>query len=72
MAVNLVNLPVCFGVQNPKPPRGFPYGKLRWRLRPDDFVRARVKTWRGIEEFYVQEKDGFWEPFHEAGKNLTA
>jgi len=60
----------AYGTLEPKPTRGFPPGKLRLRMRTREFVRARVKTPDGIEEFAVKEQDGFWVPAHVTGSNL--
>jgi hypothetical protein len=60
------------GIKEPLPAKGFPAGRLRWRIRSDDFVLARVKTDRGIREFYVKESKGHWVPSFEKGRNQTA
>ena len=63
---------VAFSLAKPLPLSGFPEGKIRLRIRPDEYVLARVKTEDGIREFYVEEKGGFWVPFKEVGRNMTA
>lgn len=60
-----------FGVNDPLPPRGFPPGRIRWRIRSKECTFARVKTKDGIREFSVKERDGYWEPAFETGRNLT-
>jgi hypothetical protein len=60
-----------FGITEPLPPKGFPDGRLRWCIRNDDFVLARVKTSDGIREFYVKEENGHWMPSFEKGRNAT-
>lgn len=62
---------LAFGIAGPKPAKGFPDGRIRWRLRIDSLVVARVKTSDGIREFTVAEKDGFWIPMDEIGRNAT-
>ena len=61
-----------FGVTEPLPPKGFPSGRLRWRIRNEDYTLARVKSADGIREFYVKEEGGHWIPSYEKGRNLTA
>jgi hypothetical protein len=60
---------LVFSITDAKPPRGFPEGKLRFKLRINEFAQAFVKTDTGIRRFYVEEVDGFWEPFLEQGAN---
>lgn len=69
-AVTVIPKEYVWGVTDPKPPKGFPDGKLRWRLRSGAFVLARVKTPDGIREFSVREADGYWVPGFETGRNL--
>lgn len=61
-----------YGIRTPLPPRGFPVGRLRWKIRSGDFARARVMTPTGIREFAVLEKDGCWVAAFELGRNHTA
>jgi len=51
-----------FGVATPLPLKGFPRGRVRLRMRNDDFLVAFVKSARKIRRFIVAEKDGFWIP----------
>lgn len=60
---------VRFGVQEPKPLKNFPPGKVRLRMRNNDFVHAYVKTSSSIRHFLVDEIDGFWVPILEQGAN---
>jgi hypothetical protein len=60
-----------FGIANAMPTKGFPEGKIRFRLRNNDFAKARVKTSDGIMEFYIEEKDGYWIPSFETARNKT-
>ena len=54
----------------PKPTKGFPDGKIRWRMRDGEYILARVKTVEGIREFLVCEIDGYWMPNGEIGRNI--
>jgi hypothetical protein len=55
-----------FGLIQPLPATGFPEGKLRWIIRKDSFVVARITTKQGtLREFYVKEEAGEWRPWHE-------
>ena len=58
-------------MQKPLPPKGFPDGRLRWRMRNTKPMLARVMTEDGIREFYVKEENGYWVPLCEKGSNLT-
>lgn len=60
---------VVFGAFTPLPLKGFPAGKVRLKIRNDDFVRAYVKTEQGIECFIIAEEDGFWIPKYKQGAN---
>jgi len=62
--------PVVFGIQDTKPLRGFPDGRVRIRLRNDGFAQAFVKSATGIRHFYIREVDGFWLPCFEQGANI--
>ncbi|MEO5915583.1 MAG: hypothetical protein ABIS50_15220 [Luteolibacter sp.] len=73
MAITIGVIGICAGkIMQPKPAKGFPPGRLRWKQRAGCFVLARVRTDAGIREFSVQEKDGFWMPLHERGRNDSA
>lgn len=63
---------ICFGIKEPKPAKGFPPGKIRWRIRHDALVLARVRTSEGVREFLVKEEDGHWVPADEIASNITA
>jgi len=60
-----------FGLAEIKPLRGFPEGRVRIRLRNDDFAQAYVKTATGIRCFYLYEVDGHWQPSFETARNET-
>ena len=61
-----------FGIHAAKPPSGFPEGKLRFRMRGDDFVKARVLTSDGIKEFAVLDDGKNWIPGCQLAENKTA
>ena len=64
---------IVFGLfDKPLPLKGFPDGRCRIRMRPDDLVAVYVKTTGGIREFRVKEEDGFWVPFGEVARNITS
>jgi hypothetical protein len=58
-----------FGIQEPKPLRNFPEGRIRLRLRNMDFAKAFVKTADGIREYIIGEHNGYWVPLHLVGEN---
>lgn len=51
-----------FGIHAALPLVGFPAGKIRVRMRADDFVRAFVRDDVGVREFTIEEIDGTWQP----------
>lgn len=67
-----VGTSLVYSIIEPLPAKGFPQGRIRWRIRHDEFVLARVKTADGIREFYVKEEDGYWVPFVEKARNADA
>jgi len=60
---------VVWGVTEPLPLKGFPKGRVKLRLRSDDFARAFVKTEQGTRSFFVAKQDGYWIPKYELGIN---
>jgi hypothetical protein len=72
MKTLLIPSNLAFGLKDPLPAKGFPDGKIRWRIRSDNLVLARVRTIDGIREFVVQEVDGYWMPLAEKGRNADA
>jgi hypothetical protein len=72
MSARLVSIgeKIVFGIAEPLPLRGFPPGKIRLRLRPDDFARAFVRMDNQARAYVIKEKDGFWIPFCEQGRNI--
>lgn len=58
-----------FGIQSPKPPIGFPEGRIKWSIRSDDFVKAFVRTKDGIRVFAVKEEDEKWVCSFEQARN---
>lgn len=61
-----------FGIHAAKPPKDFPEGKLRFRLRQDEFGKAYVWTPAGIRKFYIKDDGENWIPSYEVGRNQTA
>ena len=52
---------------------GFPSGKVRVRMRHDEFVRVFIKTASGIECFRVREDEsGNWILSYKVGKNFRS
>lgn len=58
-----------FGIQEMKPLRGFPDGRVKIVMRGNDFVTAFVKTASGIRKFYVKKVDDHFEPHWEIMAN---
>jgi hypothetical protein len=58
-----------FGAVEILPLEGFPEGKVKIKIRPDDWVRIFIKTETGICEIIPQEKDGKWIPYFEKARN---
>lgn len=67
----IIDSKLAFGSAEPLPPKGFPPGRLRWRIRAKEFMRARVQTVDGIREFAVREENGYLVPAWEIGRNQT-
>ena len=57
-----IGSPCVFGVVDQKPMIGFPAGKIRLRLRPDEFARAFVRNETHTLEFAIKEENGAWLP----------
>jgi predicted DNA-binding antitoxin AbrB/MazE fold protein len=68
MAIILEEIYV-YGVKKPLPTKGFPEGKIRFKLRVEEFALAYVKTPNGIREFFVKQSGGYWIPGPEIGAN---
>lgn len=62
---------MIFGCLPMLPTRGFPEGRIRIRLRNDDFAEAYVFSPQGIRCFYIKESEcgDWWEPAFEKGRN---
>jgi hypothetical protein len=65
---------MMIGVYEPKPARGFPEGRVKWIMRPSDYVRAAVRTADGLRIFAVRDAGDAWEPIPgcEIGANRRA
>ena len=62
-----------FGVTKQLPLAGWPPGRVRLRLRNDNYAQAFVRLpGSGIRRFYVSEREGKWWPDLEFGANLEA
>ena len=59
-----------FGAEDPKPLKGWPKGRVKLRIRNNDFVYAYVRTEEGIVCYSVAEKDGYWIPGYLQGINF--
>lgn len=58
-----------FGVQELKPLRGFPTGKVRIKMRNTEYAKFYVKTPEGIRQFVAKDYGDYWECSHEQGRN---
>ena len=65
-----IGKPIAFGTDEPLPLKGFPRGKYRVRLRPNEFAKVYVKTEDGICEFTAKITDGHWTPGPEMARNI--
>ena len=62
-----------FGVQDRKPLKGWPPGRIRLRLRNCEYARGYVRPpGGGIQKFMIQEIEGHWWPCFEQGANVNA
>ena len=66
----MIGKPLVFGVAEPLPLFGFPIGKTRIKMRPDDWVKIFIKTDSGIEEWVPEKKDGNWTPGVKISQNI--
>jgi len=64
-----IHYKVPFGVIKPLPMDGFPEGRVKIEIRPDEWVRIFIKTENGIREFTPKEEGGKWIPYFEKGRN---
>jgi len=65
-----IGKPIAFGTDAPLPLKGFPRGKYRVRLRPNEFAKVYIKTENGIREFIAEITDGHWTPGPEMARNI--
>ncbi len=61
-----------FGIIENKPIRGLPEGRRRLRFRPDDFLRAYVKTANGLEGYYLKDEGSHYVAGICFSKNMTS
>lgn len=55
---------LVFGSVPRKPLRGFPRGRIRIRIRNDEFALVYVKNAAGTVAYYVEDTGKWWEPSH--------
>ena len=72
MPAKIIEKNIVFGIMHIKPLHGFPNGRIRLRLRPNDFASVWVRTPDGIREFYIEDIGEKWIPAFEKGRNHTA
>lgn len=65
----LIRKQLVYGVRPILPLKGFPCGKYRLRMRPEDCAVLYVKTADGIRCYTIKEEDGHWVPDMECGVN---
>lgn len=61
---------IVYGVHELMPLEGFPVGKIKIRLRHNDFAKVFVKTYNGIRAFYVKSDGCRWMPACEIARNI--
>jgi len=71
MAVIIGTPAHLFGVCKPKRLRGWPKGKIRLRMRNNDFMYAYVRNEEGITKYGVIEKNDNWYPGALQARNHT-
>lgn len=62
---------LAFGSTELKPLKGFPDGRIRIRVRNNEFVRVFVKSTNGIREFFAEDQGDCWTPAYEQGGNYA-
>ena len=67
--IKQIGEPHVFGVQELKPLHGFPAGKVRVKLRNNDYAKFYVRTPDGIRQFVAKDCGDFWQCSHEQGRN---
>jgi len=60
---------IPFGLVEILPLSGFPQGKVKIKMRDDNFVKIFVKSENEIQAFYPEEKDGVWIPSYKIEQN---
>lgn len=61
---------LIWSATEPLPIEGFPPGRIKFRMRPENFVFAYVKTDAGIVQYAVKEVGGKWMPAFEMARNV--
>ena len=66
-----MGLTIVFGVVPVRPIVGLPHGKVRVRLRNNDFARVFVRNGYGTRQFVIGvNEEGMWYPAAEQGRNV--
>lgn len=62
---------IVFGIKQQKPFIDPPPGKIRVKMRNDNFAQAFVKNGESIRHFFIRENGLRWELCYEQGSNTT-
>jgi len=62
MNYRMAGIPFVVGIQGMKPIKGLS-GKLRVRMRHDEFARVTQKTPEGVRRWHIIDKGDHWEPY---------
>jgi hypothetical protein len=66
----IISSNLVYGVKDPLPLSEFPDGRIKIKMRNNDFASAYVRGDKGIRQFYIEEKDGCWIPKYEQSANF--
>ena len=64
-----IGITCIFGTCKPKRLRGFPQGKIKLRMRNNDYMTAYVRNKEGITAYRIIEKNDNWYPAFEIARN---
>jgi len=72
MSVIIIGELFVFGLAEVKPLKGFPEGRVRVKLRSDEFAVAlvRIPKTQKTERHLLKEKDGEWIPGGQIGVDV--
>jgi hypothetical protein len=59
---------MVFGITSMRPVVNMPSGRVRFRMRPDEFAEAFCREGNCTRRFYITEARGLWR-FVEVGRN---